>query len=146
MPKPAPMLAESQRWLIRSPAMPLPYSHHLRHGKDRSASKARGAALAMKRAQSIVCASHCSLLVVRLQTKQLGRTPDAFLTHQWHLDESLVMSRLRAQITDCGKELRSHLVCRPAQKFKMGVKARQRGPAPDGGPPPPLAPLQIVKN
>jgi predicted nucleic acid-binding protein len=37
-------------------------------------------------------------------------TPDAFLTHQGHLDEALVMSRLAAQSTACEKELRSHIV------------------------------------
>ena len=36
-------------------------------------------------------------------------TPDEFLTHQWHLDESLVLKRIQAQADDCRKEIRSHL-------------------------------------
>ena len=46
------------------------------------------------------------------QLRQFGierLTPDAFLSHQWHLDDALVMNKLAAQATACGKELRSHL-------------------------------------
>jgi predicted nucleic acid-binding protein len=36
-------------------------------------------------------------------------TPDDFLTHQWSLDESLVLNRIRAQADECGKDIRAHL-------------------------------------
>jgi len=44
--------------------------------------------------------------------KQFGierLTPDKFLMHQWHLDEDLVRSKMRAQAAGCGKNMSIHL-------------------------------------
>ena len=44
--------------------------------------------------------------------KQFGierLTPDKFLTHQWHLDQELVKTKIRAQAADCNKNMSAHL-------------------------------------
>ena len=46
-------------------------------------------------------------------------TPDQFLVHQWHLDSSLVMSRVLAQVDDYKKKVDLHLdlLARMTPKF-----------------------------
>jgi hypothetical protein len=85
------------------------------------------AAAVYGKADAIVTQNRRDFPEEQLRRFGIGRlTADEFLTHQWHLDEDLVLNKFKGQATQYKKDLRVHLklFSRMAPEFTALVAGR----------------------